>query len=114
MICIIPLLIIYWSFIIEGSSPSVTTVLVYKADISIKKYSGNEETTATVKCLLYDGVNTNVKLICTCDYEEQNSRDLIKLLSKDKGTITFSGSFTSPYSITLKTELFQGTIEVGT
>lgn len=103
-----------WSFIIEGSSPSVKTVGVYKADISIKKYSGNEETTATAKCLLYDGVNTNVKLICNCDYEEQNSRDLIKLLSKDKGTITFSGSFTSPYSITLKTELFQGTIEVGT
>ncbi|MBO6244249.1 MAG: hypothetical protein J6O41_06795, partial [Clostridia bacterium] len=103
-----------WSFIIEGSSPSVKTVGVYKADISIKKYSGNEETTAIAKCLLYDGVNTNVKLICACDYEEQNSRDLIKLLSKDKGTITFSGSFTSPYSITLKTELFQGTIQGGT
>ena len=81
-----------WSFIIEGSSPSVTTIGIYKADISIKKYSGNEETTGSAKCLLYDGVNTNVKLICTCDYEEQNSRDLIKLLSKDKGTITFSGS----------------------
>lgn len=100
-----------WSFIIEGSSPSVKTVGIYKADISIKKYSGSQETKGIAKCLLYDGVNTNVKFICTCDYEEQNSRDLIKLLSKDKGTITLSGSFTSPYSITLKTELFQSKIE---
>ena len=95
-----------WIFTIEAKNPTSREVGIYKADISITSSTG--ETKNTAKCLLYDGINsatTNVKLICSIQRGGQAHKELIKLISKESGSITWAEGFTSPQTITLKTEL---------
>lgn len=95
-----------WIFTIEARNPNSREVGIYKADISITR--STDEITNIAKCLLYDGINTstsNVKLICSCQHGGQRSNELIKLIAKESGSISWTEGFTSPYTITLKTEL---------
>ena len=95
-----------WIFTIEATNPNSREVGIYTADISITR--STDEIKNIAKCLLYDGINsatTNVKLICSCQHGGQMSNELIKLIAKESGSITWAEGFTSPHSITLKTEL---------
>lgn len=95
-----------WIFTIEAKNPTSRVVGIYKADISIK--GATDEKKNTAKCLLYDGIKAatpNVKLLCSCQHGGQRTNELIKLIAKESGSITWTEGFTSPYTITLKTEL---------
>ena len=96
-----------WIFTIEAKNPSSREVGIYKADISVTRSTGEIKNTA--KCLLYDGINAatqNVKLICACQHGGQRSNELIQLIPKESGSITWNEGFASAYTMTLKTELY--------
>ena len=97
-----------WHFNIQGkSTESSNTFGIYKVDIKIKRVTGESEN-GIAKCFLYtDNESTDLKMICSCDYTNQNKDDLIKIASEktESSTIKWKAGITSDYSITLNAAL---------
>lgn len=102
-----------WFFtILSKSSNNPIELAKYKVDINIKRYT-KENIRSTADCYLIEGFITNdwtpedIRLICSCKYDNQNQDDLITLLypKSNDATIIWSKDFVSPYAITLKTSL---------
>lgn len=101
-----------WFFTIISRTTSAIAEadgLLFKVDISVTKSSSSELITSTATCLLYDGIGytSEVKFLCSCDYESQSKDDLIKLHypKTESSTITWSSGITSDYPIVLNTVL---------
>ena len=103
-----------WFFTILAKNPSNQIDLaIYKVDIGVKKYNRINIIQSTADCYLIEGFVTSnsypnaTRLLCSCQYEDQNKDDLITLVypKSTDGTITWSKSFSSPYAITLKTSI---------
>ena len=97
-----------WHFNIQGkSTESQNTFGIYKVDIKIKRSTGETEN-GIAKCFLYtDNESSDLKMICSCDYTNQNKDDLIKIAydKTESSTIKWKSGITADYSITLNAAL---------
>ena len=99
-----------WIFSIHVNSDSYTTTMIgiYKVDITVTKSSENIKSIAI--CLLHDGINTNqfnTRLQCSCEYDNQEKTDLIKISypKSELSTVTWNSGINQDYPIILNAEL---------
>ena len=100
-----------WIFSIHANSNSNyndALVGIYKVDISVTKSSENIKSIAI--CLLHDGVDTGqfkIRLQCSCEYENQEKTDLIKISypKTESSTVTWTKGISKDYPIILNADL---------
>ena len=80
-----------WFFTVHSySSSQLSDPGIYKIDISVLKSGEETPIKSTATCLLYDptGFNSYLRFLCSCDYDNQNEDDLIKIYYQGKEDTT--------------------------
>ena len=80
-----------WFFTVHSySSSQLSDPGIYKIDISVLKSGEETPIKSTATCLLYDptGFNSYLRFLCSCDYNNQNKDDLIKIYYQGKENTT--------------------------